>query len=439
MKRKVSIIRYERPKDSVRDVIDKVGGIAGLNGNTKVFIKPNIVFWTSSTDFPKWGVITTSRVIEDIVLYLKEMGIKTITIGEGIVTPRPKDYETVSHAFEYLGYNILKKRYGINVINIFERPFRKIDFGDGITLNINQDALESDLIVNVPVLKTHAQAIVSLGIKNLKGLIDIESRKRCHSPDPVRDLNFMISLLPVAFERVFTLIDGIFSLERGPGFDGKARRSNILVASEDIYSADKVGSLLLGYQPSMVPHLRHALERQQRPLDLEDTEVIGESIESLAHFHEYSFPYTKDNSLPLPLYRLGIKGLRYPKYDSTICTYCSQLNGIVLYSISRAYKGEELEGIEILTGKTMRPLGGMKKTILLGKCMYQLNKGDPGIQEMIAVKGCPPEPKRIVEALKQVGLQVDPIYIENPDLFPGIFMSKYQGRDGFEEGFFKVG
>jgi len=38
----------------------------------------------------------------------------------------------------------------------------------------------------------------------------------------------------------------------------------------------------------------------------------------------------------------------------------------------------------------MKPTPGKKKTILIGKCIYQANKDNPDIQEMIAVKGCPP-------------------------------------------------
>lgn len=40
--------------------------------------------------FPKWGVITTSCVLEDMVIILKERGINDITIGEGTVTGKPK-------------------------------------------------------------------------------------------------------------------------------------------------------------------------------------------------------------------------------------------------------------------------------------------------------------------------------------------------------------
>ncbi|MFN3534099.1 MAG: DUF362 domain-containing protein, partial [Desulfatiglandales bacterium] len=105
MKRKVAVVRFTKPRESVRDVIEMAGGIGKIDPGLRVFIKPNIVFWTKETDFPKWGVITTSRVVEDVVVYLKEVGIQRIIIGEGIVTSRPKDYETPKHAFEYLGYN----------------------------------------------------------------------------------------------------------------------------------------------------------------------------------------------------------------------------------------------------------------------------------------------------------------------------------------------
>ena len=102
-KHKVSIVRYEKPTDSVRKAVEMSNGLERLPANAKVFIKPNIVFWTKAVAFPKWGVITTSRTIEDMVELLKERGINDITIGEGIVTGDAKDKETPAHAFKTLG------------------------------------------------------------------------------------------------------------------------------------------------------------------------------------------------------------------------------------------------------------------------------------------------------------------------------------------------
>ena len=114
----VSIVRYEKPLESVRKAVDLAGGLNCLTQNSRVFIKPNIVFWTRAVNFPKWGVITTSRVVRDMVALLKEQGVDDITIGEGMVTLDPKDRKTPAHAFESLGYAELKKRYGIKYYNI---------------------------------------------------------------------------------------------------------------------------------------------------------------------------------------------------------------------------------------------------------------------------------------------------------------------------------
>jgi len=436
----VSIVPYEKPLESVRRAVDLSRGLDHLSPGAKVFIKPNIVFWTKAVPFPKWGVITTSRVIEDMVILLKERGIDDIVIGEGIVLRNSRDKETPRHAFETLGYGVLKKRYGVRYLNVMDRPFEKVDLGDGVVLNFNQDILHSDFIVDIPVMKAHNQSVVSLGIKNLKGTIDIHSRKKCHSADPEKDLNFMIARLADRMPPIFAILDGIFTNERGPGPDGKMHRSNVLVASADILAADFVGARILGYEPRQVPHLVHAAKNRNRPCDLSGIQVVGEKIEDITAFHEHDFSYSEgeDGVMPLPMAKQGIKGLYYRKYDLSMCTYCSGVNGLVLSAIRSAWKGDRYDDVEILTGKIMKPASGRKKTVLLGKCMYLANKDHPDIQEMIPVKGCPPKPEEIVNALHRAGIPVDPVLFEKADELPGFFMSRYKGRPEFDESFFRI-
>ena len=144
------------------------------------------------------------------------------------------------------------------------------------------------------------------------------------------------------------------------------------------------------------------------------------------------------NDLPVPLANMGIKGISYRKYDLSMCTYCSGVNGLVLSAIRYAWKGRPWDEVEILTGKAMKPTPGMKKTILLGKCMYKANKDHPDIQEMIPVKGCPPKTADIVKALHQAGIEVDSGLFESMDLLPGFFMSRYEGKPEFDESLFRV-
>jgi uncharacterized protein (DUF362 family) len=438
---RVAVVRFREDSDSVQQAAHRCRGLDRLPVRARVFIKPNIVFWTRAVNFPKWGVITTTRVVEDVVILLKERGIDDITIGEGTVTMTPGDTQTPAHAFEHLGYGRLKHRYGVRCVNVFERPFVPLELGAGFRLNFNADAVGSDFIINLPVLKSHNQTVVSLGIKNLKGLIDIPSRKRCHSMRPGRDLHAWVARLADRMPPMFTLIDGIYTNERGPGFDGKMRRADILVAAADVLSADLVGAKLLGHDPAQVPHLVHAARHRGRPVDLSDIEVSGERIESVARYHEYDFQYaaSAEACLPLPLVKEGLRGVFYRKYDLSMCTYCSGVNGIMLAAIRQAWKGTPWGGVEVLTGKSMQPTPGMRATILVGKCMYRAHKDHPAIRELIAVKGCPPKPKDLLSALRRAGIEADSGWFEKMDQLPGLFMARYADRPEFEEGHFRAG
>ena len=438
MKSTVSIVRYQEPYESVRQAVELAGGLSPIKSNQRVVVKPNIVFWTDKTVLPKWGVITTSRVVEDMVRLLKEHGVDDITIAEGSVVANPKDKTMQFKAYASLGYRTLEKRYGVKCINILGRPFRRIDLGEGRRLNFSRDVLESDAIVNLPVLKTHAQTVVSLGIKNLKGTISIPSRKRCHSADANRDLHTWVARLADPMPPMFTLIDGIFSNEQGPAFDGRMRRSDLLIASHDVFAADKVGAHALGYPPEAVPHLRHYAGRHRRALDLSDVSIQGATLADVTARHRYDIEYTNDDTLPHSLARLGIKGLSYRKYDLSMCTYCAALTGAVLATIALAWKGRPWDDVEILTGKQMDPRPGKNKTILLGQCMCQRHQDNRHLKGVIPVDGCPPDPADLVAALHQAGIEVDPAILENYEQLPGMLMARYQEKPAFEEGFFRI-
>ena len=434
----VSIVRYEKPRESVRKVVELSKGLDHMPAKAKVFIKPNIVYWTRATDWPKWGVISTSRVVEDVVILLKERGIDDIVIGEGLVLFDPKDKKTPLHAFDTLGYNVLKERYGVKTVDVLDRPYRQIDLGGGVVLKFNVDILESDFIVNVPVLKTHSDTVVSLGLKNLKGIIDVNSRKKCHGIDPEINLDYMVARLSHKLPPSFTLLDGIYTNERGPVSDGRIKRSNLLVASADVLSADMVGAKVLGWPPAQVPYLVYAAKNHGRAIDLTDIDVVGEKIDDVSSHHEYDWPFNADKTLPLPMEEMGLKGISIPKQDRTACTYCTFISFVLYRAIASAWKGDPWNDVEILTGKKMKPTPGMKKTILIGKCMLKANKDNAHIQEMLPVRGCPPVPRELTQALHQAGIRVDPAHIEEIDKVAGYYMKRYKDKPEFEEALFRV-
>jgi hypothetical protein len=101
----------------------------------------------------------------------------------------------------------------------------------------------------------------------------------------------------------------------------------------------------------------HAAKNRNRPFDFSDIEVVGEKIEAVAAFHRYDFPYSQgeEGIMPLPMAKQGIKGLYYHKFDLSMCTYCSGINGLILTAIRSAWKGEPFDDVEVLTGKMMNP------------------------------------------------------------------------------------
>ena len=430
----VSIVKYENPLESVRKAIELSNLFDDLPKNAKIFIKPNIVYW-SSGPHPKWGVITTSRVMEDVVTLLKEHGIDDITIGEGFGSN-----EAAEDAFKKLGYNDLKERFGVKLINTQNRPHEKIDMGCEFLVNFASDALKADYIISLPVLKTHSQAVVSLGIKNLKGFINIASRKKFHSADPIKNLHFNVAKLTNNIPPCLTLIDGIYTLERGPSMDGKAHKTGVLIASKDVLSADIVGAKLLDIEPSDVPHLVQAAKDRDRTTDLSDIEIVGEKIENIASHHEWKFIYNEAGDLPLPFYSRQFKGLKYREYDTSMCTYCSMINGLLLVLLKNAWNGDTFGGIEFLTGKIMEPSPGMNKTILVGQCQYNKNKDHPNINELVPIRGCPPSMEDIQNAFETCGIKVNPLMFQGDGTDAGgvIFLQKYKGKPEFKESFYKI-
>ena len=86
----VAVVEYEKPYESLKKAIDEIGSLGEISSNSKVFIKPNIVTWHEGINFPKFGVLTTARLIEDIVIILNEHGVTDISLVEGVVEKIPE-------------------------------------------------------------------------------------------------------------------------------------------------------------------------------------------------------------------------------------------------------------------------------------------------------------------------------------------------------------
>ena len=427
----VSIKQYEKSPDSLKELLELCTGFEALKPSAHVLIKPNLVALDDRYPMSLYGVYTTSRLVQDMVVLLKEWGVEKITIGEG--SARGKDFGVPTQGiYEFLGYPLLKERYGVDLIDLLEGPFEKIDFGE-FQLEISTPALETEFFINMPALKTHNQAVLSLGLKNLKGCLSIKSRKFCHHATGTLDHH--ISLIVEKLRPALTVLDGIYGLEKGPFFVGKAVRMNALAASKDPLAVDVVGGALIGIDGENVPHLKEYADRHSRSLSLEHFDMRGSPLSELKHPLKWADTWREDNTGPRVWDRFGIQGVSLPKYDKTLCTGCSGLYNPLLVLIMSSFEGKPFNEIEVLTGKSMKPSGKAKKTMLFGNCMIKVNRKDPGIEEAVLVKGCPPSLEDTQKALEACGFTVN---MDVYRMFRESLMDRYKEKEGFDESFYFI-
>ncbi|WP_027364253.1 DUF362 domain-containing protein [Desulfotruncus alcoholivorax] len=424
----VSIVKHTDAYTSVKQAIELCDGLKEFNQRDSILIKPNIVAWDFELPFPPYGVITTTAVIFALVRILHEEGFGNIAVGEATLGVSGSIAKKI---FKELGYEKLAEEFGVELVDFNEDGFDKVDVG-GFEFAIAKRALQADKIINVPVLKTHNQCQVSLGIKNLKGCLSRKSKMQCHGKE--LDLEHAFPLIGEKLPIALTVIDGIYALAKGPGATGKAYRKDLLVASRDMLACDVVGAALMGYNASDVEYLKFFAGRSGRSVvGLSDIELRGERLEDHAEKYEYDWPWAEDDSGPAGFKKRGITGIAIRKYDSSLCTSCSKLYNPLLILLSSAFKGEPFPGIEVLSGKRQSASPGFEKTLLFGKCACLQNKDNPNIRQAIAVKGCPPDLGQLQKLLAEQGIHCD--YDQYINYRRYIF-NRYKKEDGFDMDMF---
>lgn len=422
----VAFVRYRPGENSLARVLGLCQGFEGISKNTHILIKPNLVFWDDALPFPPYGVLTTTRIVEDLVLYLKERGFEKVAIGEGTVKDDRANISTQT-IYHRLGYDHFIKQYGIRLIDFFDEPFVPIT-KDGIKMGIARSALETEFLATVPALKTHTQVKVSLGIKNLKGAVDMKTRRLFHSPEV--DLDHAIALLGQILNPRLSFIDGIYGLEFGPFFFGQAHRLDAILASRNPLSADAAACHLIGIDPDGVGHLRETARWMGFPLTENDLHFQGDPHQGFKKPLRWDWEWMEDETGPLAFKEMGLKGVRIPKYDHTLCTGCSTyLNPLLVMISAMCRKGKKPIGFEFLTGKMMQSRGGYEKTFLLGQCIIKANRDNPEVRQAIPIPGCPPTLEEMATLLKDNGLEID---LEDYLGYRKYLLKKYESNPQFD-------
>ena len=264
---KVSIVKINGSiRESLIACLDNIGGLlCYVKPGDKVLLKPNI----NGTE-----AVTDTRIVEALILLLRECGVGQIAVAESTFgSARMTD-----HCFSATGYSDLAIRQQVPLINLNRSRKVTIRVPDPFLLKeigIAEEAYASDLVINIPVMKVHYATAVTLSLKNMKGLLVGDDKRRFHEIG----LDKAIVDLNNACKPTLNIVDCINCMERMGPRGGDVVKMNLLIAGYDRGEVDCIGSRIMGFSPDEVKHLRYYIHRNQ--IDARSIETTGERVDEV--------------------------------------------------------------------------------------------------------------------------------------------------------------
>jgi uncharacterized protein (DUF362 family)/Pyruvate/2-oxoacid:ferredoxin oxidoreductase delta subunit len=216
-------------------------GAGGIQKNSQVLIKPNLLLPAA----PNHGITTHPAVVRAVAEYVLERGgHPTISDSPGMGSFR-KIMIRGGYADALEGLKVTFKPFKESVKVDIGEPFGAIDMA--------KEVFESDMVINLAKLKTHAKMLLTLGVKNLFGCI-IGLRKPEWHLRSGTDRNMFARLLVQIYQAIqpdITIVDGVLAMEgQGPGKSGTPRSLSLIVGSKDAIAADTAIASVLGLDPT---------------------------------------------------------------------------------------------------------------------------------------------------------------------------------------------
>ncbi len=265
---RVAIVKGERSHEAVFEALDLVDFKEAVSGWSAVLIKVNFI--TTKT----WdtGATTDPIVVEGIIKKLQDTSVKVCVVeSDATMTNADK-------AFEMTGMAQMCRQNDVEYINLrHEKERVKITVPDGEVLRsvkVPRIVAES-AVISAAKLKTHRSTIVTLGMKNMFGLLPDKFKSKYH----FRNISKVIVDINSVLRPVLTVIDGFVGMEgRGP-VGGLPVQMNLVITGKDVVATDAVGCRVMGIDPHKVRHIQEAHEKGLGNID--EVELVGERLEKV--------------------------------------------------------------------------------------------------------------------------------------------------------------
>ena len=382
----VAIVKAQ--KDDIQDAVRRAVALAGglpeaIGPGAKVLLKPNVVHPAPSGS----GTITDARVTEAVARLVLERGPALVTIGEGSSV----GYDFVGlkdspDCLEASGTADVARRLGLPLVDLNRDERVEVHAENAYVMSdfaIARTAHEADVIIDLPVIKTHIRTGITVGLKNMKGVLPGREKKRTHQLGLDRgivDLNRVV-------RPHLTVVDALTGQQGTHTRPEDRVPMNCILASRDVVAVDAVCGAVMGFDVSQIHHVQLAAEAGLGVADLDRIEVRGLPIEAVRRtFTTYQ--------QALETRYGGVKMI-----EKNACTGCmGEILSPVIYLEKAGYESRLAELTFIFgTPDEIPEIAGTP--VVVGKCAQAYR--DLGVW----VPGCPPHGIAITEgACRALGI-----------------------------------
>jgi len=379
MKQRVAIsqVKAGDVDGAVRQAIGLAGGLEELiRSDSRVMIKPNLCVPKPSGS----GVVTEARVTEAVTRMVLEMGPASVVIAEGSVASYDGGSVSTEEAFEVSGTADVARRLGVETRYLNSDAVEEVAVPNPLvmdTVKVARTVLDSDVIISIPVLKSHIRANATISLKNMWGVQPGAAKREGHG----LGLDLAIIDLLSVLRPGYAVIDATTAMEGQWQSPQDRRQMGLVIAGRDPLAADIVGASLMGVPLARVRHLDYLTRQEGAVTGLEQIEVVGEPLEK----HRQQFKTAFDDYLE------GFPGVRVLQ-GASFCSGCVHEIVTALRYVKEAGCERDLEGLNIIVGNPSEPAAAAK-TAVLGSC----SEGLAGLGAYAA--GCAPTEDATIQAI----------------------------------------
>jgi uncharacterized protein (DUF362 family) len=252
------------PKAITRAALAAIGGIERfVKSGADVIVKPNICVDYRTYEY---GATTNPEVVAALVELCLAAGARRVRVMDSPFGG------TAKKAYVRSGIADAVKAVGGEMELMNPAKFVKTAIPEGRDISswpVYQEVLAADVVIDVPVAKHHNLARLTLGGKNLMGVI--LDRGLIHA-----NLGQRIADLVSVVRPTLTVVDAVRTLmANGPtgGNLADVRVNNAVIASHDIVAADAYASTLFGLTGGGISYVKAAAEMGLGTLDLNSIKI----------------------------------------------------------------------------------------------------------------------------------------------------------------------